>query len=202
MRIKNWRKFQMYKHRSPPWIKLHRDLLERREWVELDAGAAKLLISLWILAAETDGELPDAATIAWRLRMPEKEVARCLALLGDFVDGMEEQEEAPAPKPTPTPTSTKKRTTPAVLSVADLEARGVREEHAADWLRVRKEKRSPLTITAWEALCREAERASITPAQAVQMCAERGWQSYQARYGRPEASTALDTGDYGESGQL
>ena len=198
MKVKNWRKFQVYKNRRPPWIKLHRDLLEKREWVELDPGAAKLLISLWILAAEADGELPDATNIAWRLRMPEKEVLRCLALLTNFIEGVEEQEETPAPKMAPA----KKSATPAVVSVADLEAQGVRKEHAADWLRVRKEKRSPLTITAWEALCREAERASITPAQAVQMCAERGWQSYQARYGRPEASTALDTGDYGESGQL
>lgn len=205
MRVKNWYKFQAYKHRRPPWLKLHRDLIEKREWIELDGEAAKLLVSLWILAAEKEGELPDTENIAWRLRMSEAETARCLGLLSAFIEdapccAIKDAASAKTPEAKESVTTTTKK--PAVKGVKDLVAAGVDVGHAADWLRVRREKRAPLTATAWDALCREADHAGITPAQAVQMCAERGWQSYQARYGRPETSMALETGNFGKSGKL
>ncbi|KPK09570.1 MAG: hypothetical protein AMS20_00165 [Gemmatimonas sp. SG8_28] len=70
--IANWSRFQHYKHRSPPWIKLHRSLLDNREWVDLPPDAAKLLVGLWLLAAEGDGEIDLASdALAWRLRLPD-----------------------------------------------------------------------------------------------------------------------------------
>lgn len=69
-----------------------------------------------------------------------------------------------------------------VLTVKDLEAEGVNTQHAADWLRQRKAKKAPLTVTAWEGLKREAVNAGITPAQAVQMASERGWTSVKAEW--------------------
>ncbi len=78
-----------------------------------------------------------------------------------------------------------------VLTVKDLEAKGIDAQLAADWLRVRKAKKAILTVTAWNALEREAGKAGITPAQAVQVAAERGWQSFKAEYltgGAPAAT--------------
>jgi len=43
MKIKNWHKFQHYKHRNPPWIKLHRGLLDDPEWFALSGDASKVL---------------------------------------------------------------------------------------------------------------------------------------------------------------
>jgi hypothetical protein len=42
---KNWGKFQHYKDRCPPWIKLHRDLLNDREFLHLSqkTGAFRLI---------------------------------------------------------------------------------------------------------------------------------------------------------------
>ena len=76
-RIKNWEKFQHYKsgRGAPPWIKLYRELLNDKEWFALPPEAAKILVSLWILAAEADGELPDIETIAFRLRVDSKVLA-------------------------------------------------------------------------------------------------------------------------------
>ena len=31
---KNWSDFQHYKERNPPWIRLHRSLLDNFEWAE------------------------------------------------------------------------------------------------------------------------------------------------------------------------
>jgi len=78
MRIKNWENFQHYKtgRGAPPWIKLYRDLLNDKEWHLLDANAAKFLVSVWILAAEYDGTLPDIETIAFRLRCDSKVIAK------------------------------------------------------------------------------------------------------------------------------
>ncbi len=75
MKIKNWTKFQHFKDRRPPWIKLYRDILDDVKWFELDAKLAKILVMLWLIASEEkDGELPDCKTLAFRLRLTEKEM--------------------------------------------------------------------------------------------------------------------------------
>ena len=84
MRIKNWSKFQHFKDRRPPWVKLYRDLLDDPDWHELDAEAAKILVSLWLLASEDEdqeGKLPDAKRIAFRLRIPVNKVNQALTKL-------------------------------------------------------------------------------------------------------------------------
>ncbi len=80
-RIKNWRKFQHFKDRKPPWIKLYRDLLDDIDWHKLDGEAAKTLVMLWLLASEMDGQLPDTKEIAFRLRTTEIKVKQSLAKL-------------------------------------------------------------------------------------------------------------------------
>jgi hypothetical protein len=83
VRIRNWETFQHYKHRSPPWIRLYRTLLDNPEWFELPPAAAKLLVELWLMASEKDGELPDSGTLAWRLRRTRDDVEMCLKSLVD-----------------------------------------------------------------------------------------------------------------------
>ena len=86
MRIKNWGKFQHFKDRKPPWIKLYRDLLDDMEWHLLDAEASKLLVMLWLIASEDAGELPDIKILAFRLRMSEKQVNDCVSRLGHWIE--------------------------------------------------------------------------------------------------------------------
>lgn len=74
MRIKDWNKFQHFKDRRPPWIKLYRDLLDDPEWHELDPSSAKVLVMIWLIASEEMGELPTIKKLAFRLRIPEKQV--------------------------------------------------------------------------------------------------------------------------------
>lgn len=57
-----------------------------------------------------------------------------------------------------------------------------------DWLRIRKEKRAPLTATAWEGVKREAAIAGITPAEAVRHAAESGWQGFKAAWLKRDAA--------------
>lgn len=73
-RITNFRKFQNFHDRKPPWIKLYRDLLDNRDWFMLSAMSSKSLINLWLLASESFGNLPGDFEIGFRLRLNQKEL--------------------------------------------------------------------------------------------------------------------------------
>lgn len=57
--IKNWEKFQHYKDRSPPWIKLHRELLDDYEFSRLQDASKAHLILLWLLASQLENKIPN-----------------------------------------------------------------------------------------------------------------------------------------------
>jgi hypothetical protein len=86
MRIKNWKQFQHYTRRNPPWIRLYRTLLDDREWFALDGDAGKMLIMCWLVASDDDGNLPSAADLAFRFRMTEKQVNAALSKLSHWLE--------------------------------------------------------------------------------------------------------------------
>ena len=90
LRPKNWEKFQHYKDRRPPWIRLHSSLLNDREFNKLSGNAAKFLVLFWLLASETvEGIVDEDATdIAFRMRITVKEAQKCLKELKalDFIE--------------------------------------------------------------------------------------------------------------------
>ena len=72
---KNWATFQHYKDRCPPWIKLHRDLLNNRDFMRLPIASKALAPMLWLLASESkdgsfDGSLDE---LVFRLHITPKE---------------------------------------------------------------------------------------------------------------------------------
>lgn len=91
MKVKNWSRFQHYRNRKPPWIKLHRTLLDDFDFVALPLASKALAPLLWLIASETsDGSLPDEAHIlAFRLRIPESVIVEGVNALIDrgFLDG-------------------------------------------------------------------------------------------------------------------
>jgi len=86
MKIKNWTKFQHFKDRKPPWVKLYRDVLDDMEWYELDPLASKVLVMCWLIASEDEGRLPNTKTLAFRLRMTEKQTLDCLNKLSHWLE--------------------------------------------------------------------------------------------------------------------
>ena len=72
---KNWAVFQHYKDRCPPWIKLHRDLLNDRAFMRLPIASKAIAPMLWLLASESkdgvfDGSLDE---VVFRLHITKKE---------------------------------------------------------------------------------------------------------------------------------
>jgi len=85
IKVKDWNKFQHFKDRKPPWIKLYRDLLDDLEWHELDPLAAKSLVAIWLIASENDGELPEMKKLAFRLRVTEKQAISIVSQLDHWL---------------------------------------------------------------------------------------------------------------------
>lgn len=71
--IKNWSEFQHYKDRNPPWIKLHRALLDDYAFAALPDGQKAHLVLLWLFAAsQAGGKIPnDAAFLSRKLGTTE-----------------------------------------------------------------------------------------------------------------------------------
>lgn len=100
-----------------------------------------------------------------------------------------DHENGPSERPPAPPAATVEASAPVPQPVNerpftadDLVQLGVEAQHAVDWLKVRKAKRAGNTQSALKALIREAGKAGITIAAAVEMAAERNWQSFQAEY--------------------
>lgn len=212
---KNWASFQHYKDRNPPWIKLHKALLNDRAYARLPLASKALAPLLWLLASESKNGSFDADVdeLAFRLHLTEKEIAQGVDPLikaGFFIplqsdstvlatcqqvapdscserEGETEREtEAEARAPRPT--------TPVL--------EGVSTELLAEYLQIRKAKKAgPLTPTAIKGLVREADKAGLTLEQAVTACIEFSWQGFNAGWyadrtkgkpGQPFAATSHD----------
>ncbi len=93
MKVKNWKKFQHFTDRRPVWIKLYREILDDLTINSLSSDAFKFMIQVWLIASETDGNLPTSSEIAWRLRVSQKKCEQwTLALLnaGLIEEGLNE----------------------------------------------------------------------------------------------------------------
>jgi len=87
-KIRNWGNFQHFKDRRPPWIKLHRDILEQRDISVISDRSFRILIGLWLLASEDEameGCLPCIEDIAFRLRFSENEINKSIQELDRFI---------------------------------------------------------------------------------------------------------------------
>jgi hypothetical protein len=67
LRVKDFDRFQHYKDRSPPWIKLYNAVLDDYAFSRLQDASKWHLIAIWLLASRSDNSIPDDA--AWIGRM-------------------------------------------------------------------------------------------------------------------------------------
>lgn len=85
LKPKNWDAFQHYKDRSPPWIKLHKSILDDRVFMRLPTASKALAPLMWLLASENGGGEFDASIeeLEFRLRMSRVEIEKGLKPLID-----------------------------------------------------------------------------------------------------------------------
>lgn len=63
--VKNWSEWQSYRkdRGTPPWIKVHRNLMSSPKWAELSDAEKGHLVSIWIVAADSDGKVSSNANV-------------------------------------------------------------------------------------------------------------------------------------------
>jgi len=72
LKVKNFERFQHYKDRNPPWIKLYNDLLDDYEFARLQDASKWLAVGLWLLASRYDNRIPaDPEWIGRRINATE-----------------------------------------------------------------------------------------------------------------------------------
>jgi hypothetical protein len=59
LRIVNWEKWQTYRNDrgAPSWIKVHRNLMSNNEWAILTDAEKGQILSIWIIAADKEGQI-------------------------------------------------------------------------------------------------------------------------------------------------
>lgn len=74
LKINDWDEWQTFRkdRGSPPWIKLHRKLMTCPKWAVLSDAEKGQLISIWIVAADKNGEIPDDPTVLMKICMLDK----------------------------------------------------------------------------------------------------------------------------------
>ncbi len=159
-KIKNWNEFQHFKDRNPPWIKLYRENLYRRDIMSLSDRNFKILVCLWMLASEDknkDGNLPEIADIAYKLRLSENDINKALKDLQPFLDcddidliSCGYQHDAPE---TETETETEKRQK-AFFLIPDW----INEKTWNDYLEMRVKIKKPATKRAKELIVSKLEK--------------------------------------------
>jgi hypothetical protein len=71
--VKNFERFQHYKDRSPPWIKLYNELLDDYSFGLLPDASKLHLVAIWLLASRSNNRIPhDSVWIAKRISATEK----------------------------------------------------------------------------------------------------------------------------------
>lgn len=69
LHVHDWEVHQTYRSDrcQPPWIKVHRSIMRNIKWVGLEDNERGQLVSIWLLAADNNGFIPDDATLIQKL---------------------------------------------------------------------------------------------------------------------------------------
>lgn len=194
MRIKNWNKFQHFKDRRPPWIKLYRDILDDVDWHELDGDSAKALIAIWLIASDDDkqqGTLPDARTLAFRLRITESKVNQLLTklskwLIQDDNDVISSGYQVDAPE---TETETERKTETETKKKAVACPSDVSQDCWDAFITHRKAVKALVTDRVVNTIRNEADKAGIPLEDALDEVVARGWKGFKADWYKPQIRT-------------
>lgn len=73
--VRNWAKFQHYRQRNPPWIKLYNTNLEDDTWEELTDAQRGQLVSIWMFACRReDGTVGEGPRLRDNVRWLEQKI--------------------------------------------------------------------------------------------------------------------------------
>jgi hypothetical protein len=180
---KNWAVFQHYKDRLPPWIKLHREILNDRIYMSLPIASKAIAPMMWLLASESkdgsfDGSLDE---LVFRLHITEKDYkdgVKPLIDKGFFIVASMTQADSKHIAIPETERETETKTETKKIKAPD----GVSLEVWDSFVAQRKASRAVITETVIKSIQREANKAGWSLEQALAECAARGWRGFKAEW--------------------
>lgn len=94
LKIRNWDKWQTYRkdRGRPPWIKVHRRLMQDPNWVELTDAQRGQLVVMWMLAADRDGVIPASPATLRKLGGMDSDPDISVFVRSGFIEPIESKE--------------------------------------------------------------------------------------------------------------
>jgi hypothetical protein len=177
-RVKNWRNFQHYKDRNPPWIKLHFSLLSSEDWVTLDDSSRVLAVACMLIASRNEGVIPSDMAYLKRVAYLNKPPNLKPLIDCGFLEADSESKQtlADARPETEAYTSTEKKTEGEVFVLPDW----LPKDEWKALLEVRKGKKVQNTPRAQKLLLAELERLKSLghdPAKVLDQSTLKSWLS-------------------------
>ena len=177
---KNWAVFQHYKDRCPPWIKLHRDLLNDRAFMRLPIASKAIAPMLWLLASESkdgvfDGSLDE---LVFRLHITPKEYQDGVKPLIDndffiLVSGvLAERKQSAIPETEGEGETEKETDTPEGVSIEVWDS----------FVKQRKARKAQITERVMKSIREQAKIAGWTLDNALNEIVVRNWQTFKAEW--------------------
>lgn len=181
LRPRGWDKFQHYKDRCPPWIKLHRDLLTNRDFMSLPIAGKALAPMLWLLASESKDGVFDASfeELQFRLHISQKDYQdglKCLIDKNFFESANGVLAECLQTAIPETERETEKRQKAPVVAKPD----GVSDSVWQEFCSHRKAKKAKVTQLVVDGITLEARKAGWPLEEAMKYMIRRNWQSFEA----------------------
>ena len=213
MRVANWEKWQTFRkdRGTPSWIKVYRNLFSNENWVALSDAEKGQLVSIWILAADKSGEIPDNPNVIKKMTLLDE-----APNINKFIGlGLLVTERQPSDNQ---PVTILADTVPNMTNKSREEERRVEESRGEkskdtsaqkndvkktvvdrfknwpgepdktlfdDWMTARKKKKAAFTQTAFNGLGRkltEAVALGLDLNECVQCAAEKGWASFNVEW--------------------
>jgi hypothetical protein len=196
---KNWNKFQHYKDRQPPWIKLHKSILDDKEFMRLPIASKALAPLLWLLASESKDGVFDASIdeLKFRLRMSEKELKDGLKPLidnGMFLDASTMLAPCLQVAVTETETETERETDKKVIPVFK-KPDDVDNDLWSEWCALRKKQKASISMRVINSIQKEADKAGYTLSKALNTMIVRNWKGFEAEWvnkSAPKTTSRID----------
>jgi hypothetical protein len=185
---KNWREFQHYKNRRPPWVRLHRSLLDDFDFCQLPIASKALVPMLWLLASEGMDGVIDAtpAKLAFRLRCSVDEIDAGLNPLidsGFFVVASDVLATCTQPACSEADTDSEADTETDGAKAPEVFPAGLDTAAWMRWIDYRKKFRKPLKPVSIPAAQRELSAFGSDQGAVVEQSIAQGWQGLFALKG-------------------
>lgn len=202
---KNWREFQHYKDRLAPWVKLHKSILDDRDFACLPIASKALAPLLWLLASESNDGSFDASVdeLMFRLRWSEKDIKTGLKPLIDkglFIIYSNtlascEQVAVPEKRRERGETETEGETETDDVCVKKFNAKKFLESYGADpdlaseFLAIRKTKKKQNTERAIKPIADRMIQHNTDINVSLDFCCQKTWADFNAAWLAEKSST-------------